>query len=325
MFLNPCARAFAAGAVFALASCSPGQPIALPGSAQGAPASERGATSGDLMYAGAADGKHIYVFSYPDGKLVKRIASPAGTISLQGLCSDASGNVFVTGLSKPPKSGFATGYVYKYAHGGSKILKTLQFGRARPVGCTVDPVTGTLAVALAGVSSGSGELETFLPGGTGSHTYYSYSIQNFFYCAYDGSGTLYATGQGAGTQMYLAKAKPGQTQLSLVALNQYVSVSGMGQLQWDGTHLTLEDLTADAIYRLKVSGLRADVVAKVPLDGWNGQGLSWIAGSTVILPMGVSGTKIGFWNYPAGGKTVKQVASPSGVFGLTISAGSRQR
>lgn len=314
----------AASAILVLAGCATAQPLALPGSLQDGRAASR-ATSGDLIYATAADGKNIYIFSYPDGKLVRKIAPPAGTIALQGLCTDTSGNVFVTSLAKPPKSGVAAGHVYEYARDSSKILKTLTFNRARPFGCSVDAKTGTLAVSTVGLASGgSGELETFTHGSYYGTTYGSYDIQNYYYCAYDGSGNLFVNGQGTGTQMYVDELKAGSKALAQISLNKYVSVSGMGQLQWDGSHLALEDLTAGAIYRLSVSGSDAKVVGTSRLDGWNGASLSAIAGASVIVPTGASGTSIGFWKYPAGGKVVRNVSVPSGLFGLAIGAGTQQ-
>jgi hypothetical protein len=276
-------------------------------------------TSGALIYASAANGHGIYAFSYPDGKLVRKIKSPAGTIALQGLCTDTkTGNVFVTSLSKPVGSGSAAGYVYVYARNSPKIIKALSLSRERPFGCSVDPTSGTLAV------SGTGSLETFTRGSYDVTQYYSYTIQNYYYCAYDNKGNLFVNGQGAGTQMYLAEVEAGSKDLQQITLNKYVSVSGMGQLQWDGTYVALENVTAGAIYRLSVSGSNAKVVQTVRLDGFNGWDLSAIDGTSVLVPTGLSGTAIGFWKYPDGGKALKAVSVPTGLFGLAIDPGSQQ-
>jgi hypothetical protein len=332
MPFDRCVRhALAVGAAFASVACAAPSLISSPPSVLASGASSvQGyglrlgrragrAGSSDLIYAGASDGKHIYIISYPQGKPVRGFAPPVGTISLQGLCSDTSGNVYVTSVSKGSGSSGPEGYLYEYAHGGKKVLKTLNFYRARPFGCAVDPSSGTLAVSAGGFGSRSGTLETYAPGSGNGKTYYSYEINNFYYCAYDGSGDLFVNGQGNGTQMYLNELPSGKQQLSPISLNTYVSVSGMGQLQWDGTHLALEDLTDDAIYQLSLSGSQATVVGKTRLYGWNGFGLSAIAGKNVIVPMGVSQTGLGIWKYSAGGKAVKNLSSPS-VFGLAISA-----
>ncbi len=315
-------RCLATGAILLLAGCATTQPLVLPGPAQEGTTLRRAAIT-DLLYASASDGAHIYILTYPQGKLVRKIGPPSGTISLQGLCSDAKGDVFATSVSKGKGSGGDEGHLYEYAHGGSKILWTLTFYDAAPFGCSVDPTSGTIAVATVGLGSRTGEVWTYTPGSNYGKQYYSYDIHNFFYCAYDGKGNLFVNGEGAGTQMYLDELPRGKSGLTELSLSKYVSVSGMGQLQWDGKYMTLEHLTAGVIYQLSVSGSEAKIVGKTPLSGWNGSALSAIDGKTVMVPTGVSQTSIGVWKYPSGGKALKNLSSPSGLFALTISFGSR--
>jgi hypothetical protein len=314
-------RALVASLFFVLSACASAR-TPLPGTLQEPSRLFPESTSGDLIYASGTDGKHIYIFSYPQGQLARAFRPPAGTIALQGLCSDTKGNVFVTNVSKAPKNGVMQGHVYEYAHGGTKILKTFTFENARPFGCSVDPRSGTLAVATAGVASRGGALTTF-SSGSHSESYGSYNIRDYYYCAYDGKGNLFVNGRGNGTQMYLDELQKGENGLTELSLSKYVSVSGMGQLQWDGSHLTLEDLTVGAIYRLSVSGLQARIVGKSSLVGWSGSALSTIENTTVLVPTAASETKIGFWKYPAG-KAVKFVSTPGGLFGLAISVANQQ-
>lgn len=308
-------------AILAAAGCASARPFIAPNFAASQPA-----VTGDLIYATASDGKSIDIFSYPEGKLVLKFAPPEGTIALAGLCSNKAGDVWVTALSKPvTKSAIIEGHVYLYARGANRILKTLTFERSRPFGCSVDPASGTLAVStVSAASGGTSTLETFTPGSYGGRSYYSSNIDNYYYCAYDDGGNLFVSGQGTGTEMYLDELPKGAQGLSELKLDRYVSVSGMGQLQWSGGNLTLEDLTAGAIYRLRKSRSSVAFVGKTALTGWTGSGLSVIEGTTVMVPSGVSGTSIGFWKYPSGGQKMKSVASPNGLFALTVSnAGMR--
>ena len=323
MLLNRQAHRFvAAGAISVLMGCAAIQPLEPPGPGQMRTVSLR-AGSGQLMYASSTDGRHIYVFSYPQGKLAHQLTPPAGTISLQGLCSDASGNVYVTSISKGKGSGGAEGHLYEYAHGGTNVLWTLDFYEAAPFGCALDPKAKTIAISTIGIGSRNGEVWTFTPGSSSGKQYSTYNTRNYFYCAYDGKGDLFVNGVGSGTQMYLDELVSGKSQMIELSLNKYISVSGMGQLQWDGKNMTLEHLTAGAIYRFSVSGSQAKIVGKTPLSGWSGSALSTIAGRSVLVPTGVSQTGIGVWKYPSGGKLLKRLSSPSGLFALTISAWSR--
>ena len=324
MLLNRRTRRWlATGSILFLAGCAAAQPLAQIEPEQQGPSSTSLA-SADLIYASGADVTHIYIFSYPQGKLVRKFAPPAGTISLQGLCSDPSGNVYVTSVMKGSGTGGPVGNVYKYAHGGTKVLKTLTFFNAAPFGCSVDPTSGTLAISTVGLNARNGEVWTYAPGSNYGKQYSSYDTQNYFYCAYDGSGNLFVDGQGAGTQMYLNEVKNGSSQMSELSLNKYISVSGMGQLEWDGAHMTFEHLTAAAIYQLSVSGSQVKIVGRTRLFGLNGSALSTIAGKAIIVPTGVSQTSLGFWKYPNGGKPLKTLSTPSALFALTISVGSRQ-
>lgn len=321
MTLNRLAhRYLAAVSIFSLAACAQTQPMAVPGGLQGGTAA--GAPTGDLLYADSTDGKHIYEFSYPDGKLVSQLTPPAGTISLQGLCSDASGNVYVTSISKGKGSQGPEGHLYEYAHGGKSVLWTLSFYDSAPFGCAADPKAHTIAIATIGIGSRNGEVWTYTPGSSNGKQYSTSNTRNYFYCAYDDKGDLFVNGAGAGTQMYLDELVSGKSGMTELSLNKFISVSAMGQLTWDGKSISFEDLTASAIYRLRVSGSQATIAGKTPLYGWSGSALSTIVGSSLLVPTGVSQTAIGVWKYPAGGKPLKTLSSPSGLFALTISPGS---
>lgn len=316
MLGNRCVRgAVASGASLALAACATIQPLITPGPIQAA--ASRHASSGHLIFAAAADASQLYVFSYPDGKVVRKFAPPNRAIALGGLCTDSAGHLFVTSLSKA-KGGAMEGHLTEYKDARRLVVQTLSIPTARPFGCSIDPKTGTIAVSSVGLGSRRGRLETFSGGNRAGYSYYGDEIQNYYYCAYDDRGNLFVNGQGKGTQMYLSELAHGKTQLTDITLDRYVSVSGMGQLQWDGSHLTLEDFTAGAIYQISVSGSQATVVGKSPLLGWNGTGLAAILGSSVIAPNGVSQAGIGFWKYPTGGQAKRSVSSPAGLFGLTI-------
>lgn len=314
-----CAAAICAGGALT-AGCDAPPPIRI------APAVVAGRASSrqDLVYAAASAGNAIYVFSYPAGKLVKTIRPPKGTVSLQGLCSDNNGNVYVTALAAAGSGSSDDGMLYEYKRGAGTPEKTFKLDGVRPFGCAVDPTTGDLAFATTSLGVTAGYVDIQAPDGSGK-IYYDYNISNYYYCDFDGSGNLFVDGQGDGTEMYLAEIKKGSTGYPTnLTLSKSISLSGMGQIQWDGTDITLEDLTSGAIDRLEIDGTRANIVGTTRLAKWYDATLSWINGATVLVPTGSDQTQVGVWNYPQGGKAVQTIAAPSSIFSVTLSAVSQR-
>jgi hypothetical protein len=305
--------------VVAIAGCAASPPpLVTP-----ATMSNRPASSQDLLYAVASAGNAIYVFSYPAGKLVKSIRPPKGTIALQGLCSDTAGDVYLMALVAESGSG-EEGMLYEYKRGAGTPEKTIKLEGVRPFGCAVDPKTGDLAYSTASLGVTAGYVDIQPPDGSGK-IYYDYNIANYYYCGFDGSGNLFVDGQGDGTQMYLAEIKKDSSGYPTnLALSKSISLSGMGQIQWDGTDITLEDLTAGAIYRLKIDGTKANIVGTTRLGKWYDATLSWIDGARVLVPTGEQQTQIGAWNYPKGGKAVQKIVAPDSILSVMLSAVSQQ-
>lgn len=283
--------------------------------------SQPNASSQELLYATAAAGNAVYVFSYPGGSLVDKIVPPHGTISMQGLCSDKAGEVYVTTMTFDGRS--SAGHVLVYQHGGKSPILHYDFNGVEPMGCSVDS-NYTLAVTTVGLGASSGFLETIPTTSSGeSQIYYDYNISNYYYCGYDSKGNLFVEGQGAGPSLYLAELHKGAKSLTNLALSKSISDSGMGQVQSDGTNITIEDVTASEILRLRVSGYKAVVTGTTRLTYWNYPTLSWIQSGTVIVPTGTEFTNIGFWKYPAGGKPTKTIKAPASVYSVTVSVGTR--
>jgi hypothetical protein len=275
------------------------------------------ATTGPILYASANSASVVYEFSYPLGGLVGKVVLPKGTISLQGLCSDPEGNVYVTALSYLSRFG-VVGYVYKYQHGAKNYAKDWKLEGVEPFGCSYDRTTHDLAVTTASLGVTSGSVLVIAPNSYYSHNYYSSYVANYYYCGYDDKGNLFVNGEGNGSEMQFVELRKGASTLTDLALQRVISVSGMGQVQWDGHHITVEDLTTASIYQLQISGSKAHVVGTTRLSGWSSPALSWIQGSTIIVPNGDQGAELATWKYPAGGRPTGKTRSPSGLFGVTI-------
>lgn len=268
----------------------------------------------DLVYADTANTPDTYVFAYPSGKLVGKLVD---NVSNQGaVCSDAHGNVFITGIQND-----GLGLIYEYAHGSTLPLVVWQENGVWPDGCGVDPSGGNLAVAAWNWASGVSGVNVYRMPATVPAYYEDAEIIDYAFCGYDDKGNLFVNGQGSGPQMYFAEIPKGASGFTNLHFNKYVDYADMGQIQWDGRHVTLEDSSNRAIYRIRISGSNADAIGTTRLKEWNPSSvvLSWIANGMVLAPTGSNDSQIGFWKYPAGGNPIQTIKGPQGLYSVTFS------
>ena len=284
-------------AVALLAGCGGSQaPIGAPGATHKPPATTQAdrakswmlpeAKSEDLIYAVNGCGGTC-VLSYPNGKLVGELTGVYGNAD----CSDSNGNVFVSEQTD----------VVEYAHGGTSPIATYSVAYSPPVGCSVDPESGSLAVVNEGWVS-------VFPAGSKSPTSYDTHIDASF-CGYDNAGNLFADGFD-GPNSALSELPKGASAFEKLTLDQ--SVGAPGQVQWDGQNLTYESDNAaqSTISRLSISGSSAKVIGQTRLKKvrrWLWQ--SWIYKDSIIAPYsnrGAHGNILGIWKYP-GGSSIKVV------------------
>jgi hypothetical protein len=276
--------------------------------------------SQDLLYV-SDQGGSVYVFSYPGGKLVGVLT---GFLAPAGLCSDSAGDVFV--VDTPNAA------VFEYRHGAKKPVGAVgAFGY--PLGCAVDPATGDLAITT---------YQSIHPLGPGNVTVYTNtkkrksvtftdpSFNQFFFCGFDAKENLYVDGINYGTtQAEFAELRKGGTSLQDFTLDKRVAYPG--GIQWDGSRVAVEDLSAGVLYQVKVGGSSGKVVGITHLNGDHSTLFAqfWIQNSTIVVPSGIlarSLHRVGFWPYPSGGSPQK-VLEPSGtveLLGATVSVASRR-
>jgi hypothetical protein len=172
MELSRMGRVLTTAVIFVLAGCGGGGSTVPQGAMTQSRAHQGTTSSGTLLYAVQDDS--IEMLTYPQGTVFGTIHR----IGPWGLCSDTSGDVWVTTDSS---------YVYEYAHGGKRPIAKLDTGALGPLtGCSVDPRTGNLAV----VAYESGIF--IFPNATGSPGQIEAPIDGYK-CAYETrSATLYA-------------------------------------------------------------------------------------------------------------------------------------
>lgn len=265
------------------------------------------AKNDDLLYVGG-NNEEVTVYSYPKGKLVGTIKNNDFYLP-SGECVDAAGDVFITNLGND--------YILEYSHGSKKVKETLQAPSVGTAGCAVDPTTGDLAVTIFGGAS-SGYVAVY-PNASGTPTTYSDpDIYYYYYCGYDNNGNLFVDGQAHNPKPFeLAELPQGSGSMSTITLNQ--KVDWPGGVQWDGTYLTVDDQTANAIYQFTITGSGGTLEGMTPLDGADDVHQPWIDGKRVVGGDHTD-SEVQYWRYPAGGNPTKTITKGvGGPDGLTIS------
>lgn len=322
-------RALSISAVAGLAGCG-GSPVS--GIAPGVPAAAASANTfepmspaaknGALLYttAALASPNKLYVFTYPGAKFVAAVTVPYHPF---GLCTDKSGNIFVTTII--PNSG--TSYVYEYPHGGTQPIATLS-DPGGGNGCAVDSVTGNLAVAnwSSGSASSDGNVAIYRNARGTPRTYVAQSISAYWWCAYDSNGDLFVDGINESHALPLVELPKGASSLENVTLNVPVTPSS---LQWlDGNLIVANDASisgAEVLYRVKFSGSQGTIVGSTALESrhqmnsWGGQFV--VSGSHVAGPS-YPRRYFSVWSYPKGGKALLYEGRPHAeeFYGVAISA-----
>ena len=189
-----------------------------------------GASSEDLVYLSYGScgfsqcSAEVAVYTFPGGQ-------PIGTWNAAGYalgaCSDEAGNVFITYILG------SIGEILEFAHGGTTPVATLSDPTGSPVACSVDPLSGNLAVA-----DGVGALLIYR-NASGSPTTYSYPGVSFDGVTYDNKGNVFVDGLtgGQSPQFVLAKLPKGGNSFENITVNE--QVAGVGELGWDRKYLTI--------------------------------------------------------------------------------------
>lgn len=263
----------------------------------------------------------VAVYTFPGGQ-------PIGTWNAAGYalgeCADEAGNVFVTYIN----SG-SIGEILKFAHGGTSPVATLSDPTGTPVACSVDPISGDLAVV-----NGTGTLLIY-SNASGIPTTYSLPGVYFYSVSYDNTGNVFVDGLTGyrSSQPVLAKLPKGGNSFKNIKLK---GLNSAGELGWDGKHLTLGvPGNPTIIYRLDISGGNGRVAGTTQLtqihgavDQYSTEGehvvvaYSWKPCRAIC---GDEGT-VGIWHYPSG-RVIKKHFTPDGApsTGMALSLAQNHR
>lgn len=257
------------------------------------------AVKSDLLYVSDID--ELSIYSYPAGSLVGVIKN-ADFSRLAGECVDASGDIFVASLGN--------GKIFEYAHGGRKLLNTLEApAKSSPVGCAVDPTTGNLAVTALPAKGATGSVAIYAHAQGSPQVYTDPRIRSYFFCGYDGNGNLFVDGRSSLEAFRFAELPAGSSSFVDVTLNRRIGIPG--SVLVDGKYVTVGDQAAAKAYEFSVKGSAGKLVNTTRLNGLKGlfrDRAFWIQGNQIVVA-GTNGRSLGvdFFAYPAGGNATKIV------------------
>ncbi len=231
-----------------------------------------------------------------------------------GACSDRKGNVYVVD--------FHTSQITEFIVGTLIVKKTLADGTGYPIGCSVDPTTGNLAVTNNEDYDGSGGVLIYKHA-AGTPTQYSGPYKEWP-AGYDLRGNLWVEGEEGEdcTGVCVMELPKGGSSFEPASFDETIYFPGA--IQWDGKYLDLGDQQYDGgaqtgIYQTAISGSTLTSVNAVVLSDSCYLGSSdtdfvnWA--SVATKPNGLPATKVtqilggndfcderfDMWHYPAGG------------------------
>ena len=226
-YLRPLAAALCLAAA-ACAATSPGG--ALPGIAGDTSRFGSDFTKGPLLYATDAGDNIVYMIALPSGKLVGKLT---GFYQPTGVCVDQSGDVFITDSQHQQ--------IVAYRHGQKQAYEVLADRGYYPIGCSVDSVTGNLAVTNCCADVGYyGNIAIYARAKGNAKYYTDESIRQYGFCSYDGHGNLFFDGisQGSYTSK-VAEMPKGGHQFTPITLDQSLGGNNISGLFWDGEYLAM--------------------------------------------------------------------------------------
>lgn len=276
-----------------------------------------------LLFISDDDTDDVYIFTMPAMALKGTIT---GFDEVQGMCDDASGNIWVTNTE--------TSQIFQYSRTGT-LLKTLSDPGEYPVGCAVNKANGDLAVTnIVSTSDDPGNIVVYA-GGTGSGTPISNSNQyEYFFPAYDLSGNLYADGFSNSFYYILSECPSGSGSCHTLNVSGG-SVEFPGGLNWDRVNNNLvagdqecEDEAASCQYQMTISGSTATITGSTTLSNYNGTGCDVDQGTIAPFSKYFAGPCIteasasstaARWPYPAGGDPTNYSTNVEFPIGSAIS------
>jgi hypothetical protein len=269
----------------------------------------------ELLYVTDAHDDYVYMISLPSGKLVGKLTGfnqPAGD------CVDAAGDVFIVDSHHSE--------IREYKHGAKSAFNVLNDHPYVPVGCSVDRMTGNLAVANCCGETQMGSVALYTDARGKAKYYEDSSVEIYSYCAYDARGDLFVDGISRTKAQFILLEIPSRRDgFTTITLKPRIPGDVSPPLFWDGSDLAIASPHSGAIDRFEVTGNTASRVHVTKLGSANGiYGSFWITadGATRTLYAPIvenSVASVGVYRYPQGGKPIADFYDVVSPFGATVS------
>jgi|GEM_PF-395026 len=259
----------------------------------------------------------LYVSNYYDDDVLvfqndKLVGTLTGFDGPDGLCHDASGNVWiVNNLGQD---------IVEYAHGGTTQIKSLSDPGEFPLGCAVNPRTGAVVVTNIFTSgSGQGSVAVYHKAAGPPLILTDPDIYYVYFCGFDNEGNLYIDGFDTSGHFEFAQLPRNGHKFKNIALNG--TIYWPGAIQWDGKYVVV----GDQMYQDQVQS------AAYQTTGVGGQiaGTTVFSGAQDVVGFDIKDTSIigpdanlnivGLYPYPAGGSATAKLGHFKHPYGATIS------
>lgn len=233
------------------------------------------------------DNGTVSEFHFPKGEALTHTIT--GGSEPQGMCAEAKRGTFWVTMS-------GTEIIQEYnANSNTEIgsVDTATYGD--PAGCAVSN-TGTVAASI--ISNGD---VVVYPNGTGSGTAINDGLVETFFVTFDPAGDIFADGFNSSFIPAVSEIPAGSSSGHVLTLPN--SIEFPGEIQWDGTYVTVNDQEAFAIYRYSISGSTVTLEGTVSYSGAEDCDQTWIFGGH-FLCADVDESNAKVYDYPAGGSAV---------------------
>jgi hypothetical protein len=306
----------------ALPACSSGaggsgMPAAPAAVSAGSPAQswiDSKASKGTLLYVSDPGTATVGVFTFPKGR---RIGTLKGFTQPMGECVDLSGNLYVTDK--------AALKIYEFAHGKSKPIQIIDTTPYAPYKCAFNlhggDQTGYLAHVNAPDTDDPSGSVTILGAGHGdgqlNMTRQFSSIGYICYDQHQESANLWLDGLNYDNSFQMAYFHVHRKKFNDFPFPN--SLAAPGDVWWDGKLLDIADQSgtsgASIINRYEIAG---DVTLAGTID-LSQQVAQFVTGDSILVGSVTAQQSVQFWNYPAGGSSVRTLTGFAQPFGVAIS------